>query len=873
MDRLETVHALTVAATLAIAGAVCVYLASKTPQAKARKVGARLPPGLKGSFLVGNLFNFPKNRWFETFTSWGRQYGDIVYINILGKSMVILNSIEAAEDLAGKRMSVYSGRPYSTMSNDLMGSGYSLILLPQGSEFNEQRKYFKMSLGAHVVESYDGLIQRNIRNLINEVNGYSGDPYFKLVKSIGEIVTIIAYGEHIYRRHGDELVQLNTERTDLIAWVFTKFWTVNVLPFLRYIPAWFPGAYFQRVAKRGSRVAYRVRFWPFEMVKDAMAKGIADESLVSKYMDGSTFTEMTNRDATSVMYAAGVDTTSTSLCNLFYALVLFPEWQTNLQKELDEVVGQGHFPAAEDIPKLRLFNALWKESLRWNPPVPLGIPHVNSEADVYRGYYIPKGSIIHCNIGAMLRDSRVWGEDSEQFNPNRFLPEFNLRAESLPDINNIPFGFGRRICPGRFLAERIGHQLVTAILSAYTLVPVEGEAMTFSMTFEDSTIRGFVSTTFDPSISIYLREAMDRLETGRALAATLAIAGVVYVYLASRSPQAKARKAGARLPPGPQGIVLVGNLFNFPKSRWFEAFISWGRQYGDIVYINILGKSMVILNTIEAAEDLAGKRMAVYSGRPYSTMSNDLMGSGYSLILLPQGSEFNEQRKFFKMSLGAHVVERYDGLIQRSIRDFINDVNGYSGDPFPQLMRQVKFGEWQTKLQKELDEVVGQGHFPAAEDISKLRLFNAVWKESLRWNPPAPLGLPHVNSQADVYKGYYIPKGSIIHCNIGAMLRDSRVWGEDSEQFSPNRFLPEFNPQAGSLPDMSNLPFGFGRRICPGRFLAERIGHQVIAAVLSKYTLVPVEGETVPFSMTFEDSIIRRPSDFRCHFQPRYDLE
>jgi hypothetical protein len=81
-----------------------------------------------------------------------------------------------------------------------------------------------------------------------------------------------------------------------------------------------------------------------------------------------------------------------------------------------------------------------------------------------------------------------------------------------------------------------------------------------------------------------------------------------------------------------------------------------------------------------------------------------------------------------------------------------------------------------------------------------------------------------------VWNGYFIPKGSAIYFNIGFvfhfvprnesdldvsssfMMRDPRIWGEDAEFFKPERFLPEYNPKAGNLPDMGSLPFGFGLR-------------------------------------------------------------
>ncbi|KAG8835162.1 hypothetical protein FRC17_005020 [Serendipita sp. 399] len=478
-------------APYAIAGAVAttisayIYFSSRTNEAKAKQVGARLPPGPKRVFLLGNLLNFPKDHWYKTFTSWGKQY-------------------EAAEDLAGKRAAIYSGRPYMRMLLDLMGAGFSMVFTQPSAEFNEQRKLFRISLGPQIVGNYDRLIQQRVESFIGDMHGFEGDPHPQVARTFSTILTVIAYGEKFYSEHGEALVQLNIENTHLLSWALTKFWAVDVVAFLRYVPSWVPGANFQRVARTSSDQVQRVRFWPFGYVKGALTKGTADDSLVSKLLADSIFAESTIRDAAAIMYSAGTDTTSTMLINLFYNLVLHPEWQAKLQEELDDVVGRGHLPTAQDVPKLRILDVIWKESFRLHPPVPLGIaffermehafdqrlgiPHVSTEADVYNGLYIPKGSMIHCNIGAMMRDPRVWGEDCNEFNPSRFLPEINPQVENLPDISTIPFGFGRRLCPGRFLAERAGRQLAASVMSTYTLLPVKDAAITSTMPFEDTTI-------------------------------------------------------------------------------------------------------------------------------------------------------------------------------------------------------------------------------------------------------------------------------------------------------------------------------------------------------------------------------------------------
>lgn len=467
-------------------GSLFVYFASNSTSAKARRANAQLPPGPKQNLILGNALNFPKDRWYEAFTSWSKEYGDIVYVNLAGVHMVVLNSLEAIQEIVDKRMSIHSERPYTTMTNDLMAQGYTMLLSRTGPDFTEQRKVFQKFLGKQVITDYDELIHGHAKTLIRDNDGFVGDPYDPLMRTVGSILTTIAYGEKINKEYGETLIEINTETTNLVAWVFTKVWMVDVISALRYIPSWMPGATFKRIADRGASLANKIRYWAYGMVEAAVVEGTADESIVSKQLNETGISNANLRDAVAVMYGAGVDTTAVAITNFLYAMVLHPEWQEKAQKEMETVLGPGHLPTLEDISRLEIFNAVWKESFRWNPPVPLGIPHVSNSEDTWNGYYIPNGTIIHCNIGFILRDPRLWGNDGHQFNPNRFLTE---KSPSFPDIWSIPFGFGRRICPGRFLAERVALQLSAAILSAYKVLPPSGEKFPVGAIFQDSVIR------------------------------------------------------------------------------------------------------------------------------------------------------------------------------------------------------------------------------------------------------------------------------------------------------------------------------------------------------------------------------------------------
>ncbi len=84
----------------------------------------------------------------------------------------------------------------------------------------------------------------------------------------------------------------------------------------------------------------------------------------------------------------------TAVKTLIAVLLLHPEIQAKAQAEIDAVIGTDRLPDFEDKPSLPYLNAVLKETLRWEPVVPTGLPHMSTEDDTYQGYYIPKGSIV-----------------------------------------------------------------------------------------------------------------------------------------------------------------------------------------------------------------------------------------------------------------------------------------------------------------------------------------------------------------------------------------------------------------------------------------------------------------------------------------------
>lgn len=158
---------------------------------------------------------------------------------------------------------------------------------------------------------------------------------------------------------------------------------------------------------------------------------------------------------------------------LQYAL-LCPEVIQRMQKEIDNVVGNGRLPCLDDREHLHFCEAAVREILRIETLVATDIPHVALVDTKLSGYIVPEGTVIFPTLTAFHDDEEIWG-DPRTFRPERFLDEKGHL--SLKKDFSLPFGAGKRLCAGETFARNILFLIITALTQQFDFVLREGEKL------------------------------------------------------------------------------------------------------------------------------------------------------------------------------------------------------------------------------------------------------------------------------------------------------------------------------------------------------------------------------------------------------------
>ncbi|EGU78724.1 hypothetical protein FOXB_10751 [Fusarium oxysporum f. sp. conglutinans Fo5176] len=411
-----------------------------------------LPPGPKPLPILGNIRDMPDGTTpeYQHWIKFKDLYGPISHVSILGQSLIILHDRDAANAILEKTSTKTSGRPQFVFGNEIKLVHQQLGTKTAASRFRDVQDVESRRLLLRILETPEKLSTH-------------------IKTEATAIILKMTYGYNLEPHKPDPLALLIEQMMHNFSLAFVPMrWPVDILLILRYFPETFPGMSFKRTARDWNANMRMVVDVPYDFVKKQIAKQSNRPSYVSsliKQHDGDVDeeTEAAIKQTAAVMYAGGADTTVSSIHGFVLAMLLFPDVQRKAQQEIDSVVGSDRLPQFDDRDNLPYVDALIKETLRWIPVTAMGVVHTADEDIHYKDFVIPKGASFLPGTWWFLHDPAIYSDPSS-FDPDRYLEPRNE-----PHPNFASFGFGRRVCPGRFLADESLFISISRLLSTFDI--------------------------------------------------------------------------------------------------------------------------------------------------------------------------------------------------------------------------------------------------------------------------------------------------------------------------------------------------------------------------------------------------------------------
>ncbi|KAJ6618922.1 cytochrome P450 [Mycena sp. CBHHK59/15] len=439
-----------------------------------------LPPGPKKRPLWEAYHNLSKEL-----------NSDIIHLDAAGRSIIVLSSMEVIRGLFEQRSSLYSGRLRLPMLVDLMGWDFAFPFMNYGKR--SHRKLFHEAFNCSATKQFHPQETAAVHEILRQFLQNPHDIMGNFRHMTGALIMDIAYGIKVLPSDDSYIQMAEKAAHDVSNASIPGAFLVDTFPALKYVPSWFPGAGFKCKAKEWRKV-----------VGETMGTAQPSFTLNLHNTDGSEASDLTTQESlikcvAATMCSAGADTTVSALGTFILAMLANPEAQMKAQDEIDSVIGPGNLPSFADEPSLPYVSAIVKEVLRWRNVTPIAFPHYVTVDDEYRGYRIPAGSLVIGNTWAILHDQEMYA-DPHSFNPERFILDGKLNPE-VRDPDTAAFVFGRRICPGRYMATASIWITVASMLVAFDIrKAVDEDGKVIKPSFEHST--GVISTPLPFKCSI-----------------------------------------------------------------------------------------------------------------------------------------------------------------------------------------------------------------------------------------------------------------------------------------------------------------------------------------------------------------------------------
>ncbi|KAF7366196.1 putative cytochrome P450 [Mycena venus] len=424
--------------------------------------------------LLGNAHIFPTAAPHYKFTEWARQYGGIYSLKLGTSTVVVLTDAVAARELLDKQSETTSDRPKFYIA-ELVTQGKHMTVSHYNSTWKTMRKAVTTILTQKAVAEHLPIQYAEAIHLAYNLLRAPQDFYTEVQRFSHSVILSVIYGKRAPRYDAPQTAQFFhvLREWNALAEPGSSV-LIDFFPILKLVPErWAKWKRQCMQLRRMQRAMYSALLGETEdRLRRGEENGSYMEVLLGRQKELNMDDEMKLYFG-ATMLEAGSDTTSIWFQTFFLILAANSDAQKKAQSEIDRVVGEDRMPTLDDLEHMPYVRALILEMHRFRPNNPLSIPHCTQAPREYNGYVIPPGTMIIVNLWGIFQDPELY-EDPEKFFPDRYLITENgtkpgVDASALR--HNLPFGHGRRICPGIHLAESSININVMNLLWAFDVKP------------------------------------------------------------------------------------------------------------------------------------------------------------------------------------------------------------------------------------------------------------------------------------------------------------------------------------------------------------------------------------------------------------------
>ncbi|XP_009597427.1 cytochrome P450 81C13-like [Nicotiana tomentosiformis] len=453
-----------------------------------------LPPSPFSLPIIGHLYLLKKTLHL-TLTSLSAKYGPVLYLKLGSMPVIVVSSPSAVEECLTKNDIIFANRP-KTVAGDKFTYNYTVyVWAPYGQLWRILRRLTVVELfSSHSLQKTSILRDQEVAIFIRSLYKFSKDSSKKVDLTnwsftlVFNLMTKIIAGRHIVKEEdagkekGIEIIE-KLRGTFLVTTSFLNM--CDFLPVFRWV------GYKGLEKKMASIHNRRNEFLNSLLDEFRHKKSSASQSnttvgnmekkttLIEKLLslqesEPEFYTDDIIKSIMLVVFVAGTETSSTTIQWVMRLLVAHPEALYKLRADIDSKVGNKRLLNESDLNKLPYLHCVVNETMRLYTPIPLLLPHYSTKDCIVEGYDVPKHTMLFVNAWAIHRDPKVW-EEPDKFKPERF--EATEGETERFNYKLVPFGIGRRACPGADMGLRAVSLALGALIQCFDWQIEEAESL------------------------------------------------------------------------------------------------------------------------------------------------------------------------------------------------------------------------------------------------------------------------------------------------------------------------------------------------------------------------------------------------------------